>query len=355
MGIFQKKLTSNTIYRSQKETREQGLFLKRMGTLLLEGFSLKEALRFLLTITDSKQVKWVKVIEQNVNTGNSLFQGLRDVGFSDLICTQIYLSTIHGKFSETIFKAGEQMIESAKRKKKIQSIIQYPIMLLIFIVIMLFSMRYILLPHIKRIASPEEASLGTGTRLIVGIVETAPYWMLGTVLLMTVSFFVLSIITKKKSAIEKLNFYSKNRLIRSYLQLYWTRFFTLEWSQLLKTNCTLIQIVHLMQEDKSSVLFREVGRVIEHKMRKGYSFKEAISSLDFLKPEVEEIIMHGELTGRMGIELMLYSSDCEAELNQKIESMMERIQPIVFIFVALMIIAIYAALLLPMFSIMEGL
>ncbi|WP_413527418.1 competence type IV pilus assembly protein ComGB [Marinilactibacillus psychrotolerans] len=355
MGTFQKKLTNNIIYRSQKETREQGLFLKRMGTLLSEGFSLKDALRFLLKIADEKQAVWLKTIEKEVNNGESLYQGLRLVGFTDIVCTQIYLSTVHGKFSETIFMVGEQLIESAKRKKKIQSIIQYPLMLLIFIIIMLFSMRYILLPHINRIASPEETSIGIGTKLIIGIVQTAPYWILGTILLIIAAFFAVTSMTNKKTAIEKLNFYSKNKVIRPYLQLYWTYFFTLEWSQLLKNDCTLIQIVHLMQEDKSSSLFREVGKVIEQNMRKGCTFQEAISNLDFLKPEVKEIMIHGELSGRLGIELMLYSSDCEEELNQKIERIIERIQPVVFIFVALMIIAIYAALLLPTFSIMKGL
>lgn len=355
MAISQIIPTSNTLYRSYRQTREQGIFLKRLGTLLSEGFSLKEALHFLMMITDRKQLEWLNAINQGVNSGEPLYQELHICGFSDRICTQIYLATVHGQFSETILTAGEQLIDTAKRKKKIQSIIQYPIMLLIFIVLMLFSMRYILLPHIRRIVSPEETSMGIGTKLIINIVYTAPYWLIGIVILSILSILISFIITREKSAIEKLNFYNKNKIVRPYLQLYWTQFFAFEWSQLLKSNCSLIQIVQLMQKDQSSPLFQEVGYLIEKEMRRGHSFQEAITQLDFLKSEMNEITIHGELSGRLGSELMLYASDCKDELNQKIEAMMERIQPAVFMFVALMIIAIYAALLLPTFSIMEGL
>ena len=54
------------------------------------------------------------------------------------------------------------------------------------------------------------------------------------------------------------------------------------------------------------------------------------------------------------MEMLVYASFCENEFNQRIEKMMEKLQPIIFIFVALMIIAIYGALMLPVFSIMEG-
>lgn len=355
MAISQNRPINNTLYHSYRKTKEQGLFLKRLGTLLSEGFSLKEALDFLITITEHKQLEWLNSINQGVNRGEPLYQELHKCGFSDRICTQIYLSTIHGRFSETILIAGEQLIETAQRKKKIQSIIQYPIMLLIFIVLMLFSMRYILLPHIQRIVSPDETSMGIGTKLIIGIVYTAPYWLIGIGILGILSTLIIYSTTRKKSAIEKLTFYNKNRIVRPYLQLYWTQFFAFEWSQLLKSNCSLIQIVQLMQQDQSSQLFQEVGYLIEKEMRKGHSFQESIAQLAFLKSEMNEITIHGELSGRLGSELILYASDCEVELNQRIETMMERIQPAVFIFVSLMIIAIYAALLLPTFSIMEGL
>lgn len=355
MVTFQKKPMNSTLFLSVKETRQHGLFLKRIGTLLCEGFSLKEAVGFLFTIADGKQKNWLTSIEKSVYSGHTLHSALIKIGYSERICTQIYLSTIHGHFSETVRMAGEQLIESAKRRKRIQAIVQYPIMLILFITIMLFSMRFVLMPHIQSIVSPDELSVGVGTKLIISTVYTAPYWIVSLLGLLSVSLLLFQFMTKNLTVIEKLNLYCKNKIISVYIQLYWTQFYSFEWSQLLKSNCSLIEIVHLLQEDETSKLSREVGSHLEQEMRKGHSFQEALTDLGFLKPEIGEIVRHGELTGRLGSELMLYASECEEELNQRIETMMEKIQPIVFVVVALMIIAIYAALLLPTFSIMEGL
>lgn len=355
MDTFQKKPMNSTLFLSVKETRRQGVFLKRIGTLLCEGFSLKEAVGFLFTIADDKQKNWLTSIEKSVYSGHHLHSALIQIGFSERVCTQIYLSTIHGRFSETVRTAGEQLIVSAKRRKRIQAIVQYPIMLILFITIMLFSMRFILMPHIQSIVSPDELLVGVGTRLIISTVYTAPYWIVGLLGFLSISLLLFQFMIKNLTVIEKLNLYCKNKLVSIYIQLYWTQFYAFEWSQLLKSNCSLIEIVHLLQKDETSKLSREVGRHLEQEMRKGESFQEALAGFGFLKSEIGEIVRHSELTGRLGSELMLYASECEEELNQKIENTMEKIQPIVFVVVALMIIAIYAALLLPTFSIMEGL
>ncbi|WP_208558643.1 competence type IV pilus assembly protein ComGB [Marinilactibacillus kalidii] len=355
MDTFLKKPTSNILFLKSKEIEMQGKFLKRIGTLLCEGLSLKETIAFLQKITDKKQKNWLDQLEKGIRSGQLLHLELKKIGFSERVCTQIYLSTIHGDFAKTIKLSGEQLIDIARRKKKIQSILQYPLMLLLFITVMLFSMRYVLMPHIQRIATPEEVSVGIGTRLIMMIVYTAPYWLIGSVI--CISGFVLTIQyrNQNKTAVEQLNLYCKNRLFKKYIQLYWTQFYAFEWSQLLKSNSSMNKITQILKEDESAKLSREVGSLIESEMLKGNSFQAALQSLHFFKNDLGEIIQHGEQSGKLDSELMLYASECEDELNDRIERMMGKIQPIVFVFVALMIIAIYAALLLPTFSIMEGL
>ncbi len=73
-----------------------------------------------------------------------------------------------------------------------------------------------------------------------------------------------------------------------------------------------------------------------------------------MKTELGAIIFHGELTSQLASELNLYGQICQNEFVQKIEKFMGWIQPLVFILVAFFILCIYLALLLPMFTMMEG-
>ena len=55
----------------------------------------------------------------------------------------------------------------------------------------------------------------------------------------------------------------------------------------------------------------------------------------------------------LGAELSLYADECWEEFFSKINRAMQLIQPLVFLFVALMIVLIYAAMLLPIYQNME--
>ena len=128
-----------------------------------------------------------------------------------------------------------------------------------------------------------------------------------------------------------------------------------EWGQLIKHGVSIREIIRIMKQDENSLFLQELANNMEEQMLMGKSFYEVILSYEFLKEELAQIIQHGEVSSDLGKELMLYANQCEEDLKLKVERLMSFVQPVVFIGVAVMIVAIYAALLLPTFSLMEGL
>jgi len=74
----------------------------------------------------------------------------------------------------------------------------------------------------------------------------------------------------------------------------------------------------------------------------------------FLKQEFSQIVRHGETTGHLGKELLVYSEECMNELEERIDKMIALVQPVSFLFIAFLIVSVYGAMLLPMLSNMEG-
>lgn len=354
MALLPRKHINATLSLTSKELHARGQILTRLGNLLEDGFSLKESLIFLETIADKKTKPIIQEIRKEAGIGKELSTVLKQAGFPDDTCSQIYFALFHGQFSKAIFTAGTHLVKQGEKKKKLKAIMQYPFMLLLFITVMLFAMRYILIPHIEHILTVDRNQLPISSRFIVQSVYHAPVIILSTIVIVILAYLFMTHYLSKKSPLERLTFLSQY-IPTPLFKLYWTQFFALEWGILLKSKCSLLEVVGIMKANSLSRLINEMGEWIEMEMKKGQLFHEALLPLPFLKEELIEVVRHGELTGNLGEGLEVYASHCEEEFDKQIEMYLERIQPIIFVIVAVIIIGIYAALLLPTFSLMDTL
>jgi len=88
-------------------------------------------------------------------------------------------------------------------------------------------------------------------------------------------------------------------------------------------------------------------------MLEGKSFNEKIESYPFFKEELALIIEYGQMKSRLGRELSLYADETFDDFFSQVDRSLQLIQPLIFLFVAMMIIMIYAAMLLPIYQNME--
>lgn len=352
MDLFQKIRTINTL--SREKPSDKGLFLKRIGMLLEEGYSIKDALEFLAKIEKGSPYEWTQKIQNGLLTGSSFHKELEGVGFSDKICAQIYLSTQYGNYGQTIKQCGEHLLDNNDKRSKLKSLVSYPILLLGFLVGMLIVMRVLIFPHMETLLTSVGSSEDVYTNGVVAFVYYSPHILLGLLILTLFLFYVLSRYLKSKTLIEKIAFYTQIPFLQLFLKDYYSQFFFLEWGQLFHNGCSFQEIVQIMQGGDSSRLLNETGARLSIQMLAGKTIHEAISTLPYFNEEGLMVISHGENIGKLGIEMLLYADYCETKLNNRIEKLMERIQPIIFSLVGLMIVAIYAALMLPIFMMMEG-
>lgn len=352
MALFQKIRITNII--SREQLNEKGLFLKRIGALLVEGYSLKDALHFLEKIEKGETLKWIKKIQKGLLKGYSFHHQLEEIGFSNKICAQIYLGSQTGNYGEIITRCGEQLLERVEKEKKFKSLATYPIILVIFLVGMMLLMRFMVLPHMETLLSSTGSNSNMYSNGLVWLVYYSPQVLIIGLGLVLILGLISQQALKEKTVLQKVTLFSKVPILRRYLKDYYTNFFFTEWGNLFQNGYSFQEIVTIMQGEQASPILRESGEVLAKEMRLGKTLSESLMSFSFIHPEGQEIVMHGENLGKLSMEMLVYASFCENEFNQRIEKMMEKLQPIIFIFVALMIIAIYGALMLPVFSIMEG-
>lgn len=314
--------------------------LKMTGELLAEGFSLKEAVQFLLFILPKDKIA-IEGILEDLEEGKRLDEPLIKLAFPKWVCSQVFLAYHHGDLSLVLRNCGEQLENEQKKRQALLNILAYPLFLIIFLLGMLIAMRYILLPHLL---SSGEMSTS------IAIIYHSPTIVLGILLLSLMTFLIGKFYFAKQAKITLASFLSRIPLVNRLVRSYYTYYFTQEWSALLKSGLSMKQIVGLMQEKESSPLLNEIGADMDKAMLDGYPIENLIASYSFFNRELTEVIRHGEKVSDLQKKLQLFSKDCYKRLNDAIEKIFRFIQPICFILIAFMIVAVYAAIMLPMFD-----
>lgn len=310
--------------------------------LLQTGFSLPQSLAFILSL---EQAPIAQRFQQTLKNDGTLTAAFKAIDASPLVLAQIQLALIHGDLLQTLVQINQQWRYQTRQKQQLMKVLAYPLLLFAFLFLMLLGLRLYLLPQLQ--------AFMTETSPTIWLIENLPLilaGMLGSGLLLVGS---VRWQLRKRSAIEKVSFLVKLPLVGTLYCWYLTAFFALEWGKLFSQGFEMRQAVQIMQESPYD-LMRELGVDFHQQLQAGRLFSEALLSCPFLSKELRLLVLKGEKVGQLGQELLIYQEWLLEKLVAKMEKLLTYIQPLVFVMIALFIVGIYAALLLPIYGNLGG-
>lgn len=311
-----------------------------MHSLFSSGFTLSDIVLFL---EKSRLIpsQYVEKMKQELLNGKQLSDIMAKIGFSEAVVTQLSLAAKHGNLTETLKELDDYLRRFAKVKRKLTEVATYPIVLLGFLLMIIIGLRRYLLPQIG-----EE---NTASYLL----SIFPTVLLAIICLSLFCFMIYKAISCRVKRTKLVTFWVKFPFVSRYIRLYLTAYYAREWGVLVAQGLDLHDIVQLMQYQYSR-LFSELGSDMEASLLEGILFSEKVKQYDFFLPELSLIIEYGEVKDKLGVELEVYSDEMWDQFFSQLEKAMQLVQPMIFIFVALVVLMIYAAMLLPMYQNMEG-
>lgn len=354
MDLLVKKRAKRIGFLNRPSPKLQAIFLKRLGLLLKEGFALKDALDYLYRISPKEIAGWALESQQLMATGLEFYQSLDQLAFPKRMISQLYFASQSGRFTQAVYESGAWQLKHIEKKRKFINLLHYPIILITFALGMLLGIRFILLPPIENMTNQgSETSLSL--TLVLSMIKGIPYLLVLSLILLLLLSVGFKLYFAHQSTLSKANFIARWPIVGSLYKLYHSQFLSLEWGHLLTNGSSPYELIHLMIENVSHPLVRELGESLKTEMLAGKNIAQAVKHHSFLKEELAEIIAHGQVTGKLGMELVFYANQCEEELGEKIEKLMTIIQPLIFLGIAAVIIIIYLSILLPTFNIMSDL
>lgn len=344
MDILRKRLMRSFKSKSQMTFEQRKDFLILLADLLQNGFTLQESLTFIGKVLGI-QKQAVAVLKRELKHGRPFYEGFKQLGFTDEQTAQIYFADIHGNLVDTLSTMGKQMTAMKKKKEDLIKVMIYPCILFSFLLLMLMLIKYLLLPQLEGVYQSEQQ-----VHWSLIFIQQLP------LILGIVALFIILIITlfrlflKKCSAIQRATLKSKIPIYGFIYSHYITAFFATEWSKLLNQGLELKQIFTIMQHDGNTALMQEMAKVLQEGTRQGKPIYQQLKKWGFLAEGIPIILKQGEKKGKLGEELKVYGNKVWEQLMKKIENWLQWLQPMIFLFVALLIVSVYGALLLPLYE-----
>lgn len=331
---------------SLKKLKEKQLFVRTLADLLQNGFTFTAAIGVMQRSRrfDEKQLA---AFAQGLAQGKSIGTCFAQVGFLPQELAQIQLAEAHGNLVGTLKGIEKQLLLTIKQRQELRKVLSYPAILLLFLAVMLTAMRQVLLPQLLSTGMLQEDHLG------IRIIQAGPFYLLAWIGVCLILSVALSQYYRQKGALSQAELLRRVPVTGRFYQLYITTYFSLEWGKLFQEGLEMREIVAVMQVTERRSLMGELADQLSQALSQGRDLSEEISKYRFFTPEFASIVFQGSAKGQLGEELLIYSQLTREELQRKIEGMMQWIQPLVFLVIGLLVVSVYGALFLPLYSNLE--
>lgn len=306
---------------------------------MTSGFTLSEIVDF-LERSGLLPKTYTQKMHRSLLSGETLAHMMGELGFSDNVVTQLSLAEIHGNTQGALLKIEHYLTQVLAVRKKLIEVATYPLILLLFLIGIMFGMRHYLIPQLD------------GGNIATALISYFPTIFLILFLVFTVSTLAIYLGWRRS---KRINWYSRLAaypFLGTFVRYYLTAYYAREWGNLIGQGIEMTQIVTLMQEQPSK-LFREIGQEMQDSLLAGQDFHDKVLDYAFFLKELSLIIEYGQVKSKLGQELEVYAQESWESFFYKVGRATQIIQPLVFILVALVIVMIYAAMLLPMYQSME--
>lgn len=357
MAILREQLTINLKWFKSKpltkvKKRDAGKYLESLSDLLEEGFSLNQALQFLNYLYPHYQVV-NEIAIKHLKEGKGIERGLREVGYSLSLISQLFYAQKQGRFKDALKKAVNQLYLEQTYRQKILKALTYPIFMLVFLVVLLLGMRSFLLPHITSFITVEMYEKQGLIRILLTFFAYLPQILIGIVGGGLVTYMGLDFYLLKQDVLTRCRILIKIPLVRKWVRYYCTYKVSQTFGYFLEGGFSILQTLEFIKAYPIDPFLAELAHVFHTKMMKGEGLVQGINSLGIFQEEFSMIIQQGEMTSQVSTKCLRYANSVWTWLMEDISKKISYLQPVLFILIAVLVMSMYLLMMLPMLT-MEG-
>jgi type IV pilus assembly protein PilC len=326
---------------------------QQFNTLIKAGLPILRALDLLADRASSPRLRPViSQIRDRVREGKSLSEAVNESGvFSKVYATAILAGEKSGNLSGVLDYYIAYQKVSTGVKKKILATLVYPVLLITVAAVIVSYLVAFVIPKFALLYRDLNVELPGPTKLLIALTVDYRYVVLSVVAsipVLLVALYFWSRTEKGGVAFDRLKF--KLPIVGDTLLKFQVAQFSRTLATLLTGGTPLVAGLQTAADSISSRLVRGTVAQATQMVREGESLHGALASTQVMPVLALDMIEVGESSGALAPMLTSVAEFYEDEVNLRLSAMVSLIEPLMLIFMGLLVAFIMISLYLPLFS-----
>lgn len=340
--------------KSKWKLKDQALFLTQLGELMENGYSLSDAIRFLKYQKPKAKQADLQEVLLDFKNGYPLHYVLTKMRFHPQLVSYIFYGEQYGELSLSLKEGGQYWTKRTIDMDKIKKILIYPIFLLFFVGTVFLILQSVLLPKFETLfttMSIEQNFFLTFVLAASAFLPNIP-WILLLILLL--AFLIKRFWFSKLCPLKQRIFILRIPVIGMFTRLYDTHFFASQLSGLLSGGFSINETFKLFEQNQRQPFYQKLCELVKHDLVEGKKLEDIFQQLPYFDKNLYIVMANGQKYGRLEAELFHFSRYVLAKIEERMTFLLRVIQPLLFSLIGLLVVSIYLAVLMPMFSLLDG-
>jgi type IV pilus assembly protein PilC len=338
--------------------KDRIVFTRQLATLIGAGLPLAQSFSTVLEQTENKKLQSIiQEVMASIEGGKTLAESFakHPSVFDPVFLALVGAGEMSGTLDESLQRIAAQQEKDAAVMGKIKGALTYPIIVLFVILGVVAFMLFTVVPQVEKLYHDLKKQLPFLTQVMVDSASILTnYWWAVIIILGAGVYFLIQYIKTdagiKMSDTIKLNVPVFGQMFR---KLYMARF-SRTGQTLLSTGVSMLDTLKLTSVAvNNTIVEKSILRAVE-KVKAGKALSVALQPEDYILSLVPQMIKIGEQSGRIDEMMGKTAQVYEDELDEQIRTISTAIEPILMVFLAVVAGGMVAAILLPIYSLVNG-
>lgn len=339
--------------RKKLKDKDLKVFSKQMCILLKSGCEISKILKILIEESNNKLKGILKQILSDIEKGKTIKEAFENTkAFSSFYISMVDTGEMSGNLDEVMDKLSIYYDKEQKLKSKIVSILIYPAILVVSMIISFTAILIFLIPNFEEIYADNTIQTPLITKILIFLSHLIrdDFILIIGIIVLTIGGFIYF---KKNS--QKFNeilnkLYFKTPLVKTFNQLIITNKFVKALSILISSG---VQIVYSIETSAkvmdNDYIYQKICESNEL-IKKGNSIGSSLKKVEELPSLFLSMVVIGEESGRLDNILGTVSEYYENELDSKLERGTKYFENFLTLFIGIIVGIAVISMMMPMFD-----
>lgn len=336
------------------------VFTRQLATLVDAGLPLLRGLRVLEKQERNLALKEIiGKLGTSIEGGSTFSEGLAQHPkvFNKLYVNMVKAGELGGVLEVVLARLSEFMEKAQKIKGKVIAAMFYPVAVMVVAVVILGILMVWVVPKFEEIFKDmlPGKPLHPFTRFVLGISNVIKNHVIvtaGSLVVLAIAFVIWKRTKSGRFIVDKVKL--KMPVLGPVFSKVAISRFARTLGTLVSSGVPILQALTIVKETSGNVVVGEAVHAVHESVKEGETITAPLEASNVFPPMVISMVDVGEQTGALPEMLMKIADNYDEEVDNAVAAMTSLLEPIMIVFLAVIVGSIVIAMFLPLIGLIEG-